>query len=203
MQHYKVAILIDGGFFVQMFKKNNRNIMPKRSDVERTINGIMSEVQRISGGNCIDDLFRTFYYDCPPFGKTVKDMSGRDIDFSKKSVFTEQTAYLNSLRFIDQFALRLGELSFSGWKLKSYKPQLSKPVPDIRQKGVDMKIGLDMAWMAGKRTVDKIVLVTGDSDFISPMKLVRREGILVYLYPMGSTSIKTELREHTDFTIYI
>jgi uncharacterized LabA/DUF88 family protein len=35
------------------------------------------------------------------------------------------------------------------------------------------------------KTVDKTALVTGDSDFISPMKLARREGIQIYLYPMG------------------
>lgn len=62
-----------------------------------------------------------------------------------------------------------------------------------------MKIGLDMAWMAGKRTVDKIVLVTGDSDFISPMKLARREGILIYLYTMKNP-VKAELMKHADFT---
>ena len=75
-----------------------------------------------------------------------------------------------------------------------------KIFPDFRQKGVDMKIGLDIAWMAGKKTVDKIVLITGDSDFIAPMKLARREGIQIYLHPMKN-HLKHELISHADFII--
>jgi uncharacterized LabA/DUF88 family protein len=89
----------------------------------------------------------------------------------------------------------------TGLSSPSFKPNPTKALPDFRQKGVDMKIGRDMAWMAGKKTVDKIVFVTRDSDFISPIKLVGREGILIYLYPMGSTSLKSQLLEHADFII--
>ena len=45
------------------------------------------------------------------------------------------------------------------------------------QKGVDMRIGLDIASMAFKRQVDQIVLIAGDSDFVPAAKLARREGI--------------------------
>lgn len=199
MPYNRVAILIDGGFYTQMFKKNNKNVMPNRQNVENLIMDIMGKIP--TNGGLSNSLLRTFYYDSLPFSKTIKDLKGNQIDYSKSTVYVNQTKYLNSLRTIDQFALRLGELSFSGWKLNSYKPSSSKPIPDFRQKGVDMKIGLDMAWIAGKRTVDKMVLVTGDSDFISPMKLVRREGLMIYLYTMGSTYIKAELKEHADFII--
>ena len=64
-----------------------------------------------------------------------------------------------------------------------------------------MKIGLDIAWMSSKKTIDKLVLVAGDSDFVSPMKFARKEGILVYLYPMGQAHIKVILKEHTDFVL--
>ena len=134
-----------------------------------------------------------------PFNKVLKRLDKKsEIDYSKSPVCLEQTKFIDSLRDIEQFALRLGELSFSGWKLDAYNPKV-KPKPDFRQKGVDMKIGLDMAWLSGKKTVDKIVLVTGDSDFISPIKLARREGILIYLHPMGQTQIKKSLTEHADF----
>ncbi|KIC92754.1 hypothetical protein OI18_21100 [Flavihumibacter solisilvae] len=64
-----------------------------------------------------------------------------------------------------------------------------------------MEASLNIAWMSSKRTIDKIVLVAGDSDFISPMKFSRREGILVYLYPMGQAQIKIGLKEHADFIL--
>lgn len=198
MPNNKIAILIDGGFFTQRFKILNKK-SPDRADVEALISSIMTSVQAKTGTCSTDVLLRTFYYDCEPFAKTIKNLKGNPIDYSKSHVYLSQTSYLNDLRMIDQFALRLGELTFAGWKLNSYKPKQSKPIVDLRQKGVDMKIGLDMAWMAGKKTVDKIVLVTGDSDFISPIKLVRREGILIYLYSMGAKTIKNELKEHADF----
>ena len=201
MPNSKVAILIDGGFYSQRFKALNNKTAPAKRDVETTIADILQKVQGCTGSHATDVLFRTFYYDCYPFSKEIKDLNGNKVDYGKSPTYLKQRAYLDSLKDIDQFAMRLGEVAFSGWKLPSFKPLAGKPLPDFRQKGVDMKIGLDMAWMAGKKSVDKMVLVTGDSDFISPIKLVRREGILVYLYPMNHSYLKAELKEHADFIL--
>lgn len=72
--------------------------------------------------------------------------------------------------------------------------------PDFRQKSVDMKFGLDMATMATKHSVDKIVLIAGDSDFIAPIKFARKEGLLIYLYPMGNP-VKKSLIGHCDYVL--
>ncbi len=195
----KVAILIDGGFFKQRFKKLNKK-EPSKKDVEELIKTILETLKAKNPCHELhpDILLRTFYYDCLPFKKELTHPDGTKIDFSKSDLHSKQSVFLQSLDTIEQFALRLGELSFSGWKM--YADQPKKIFPDFRQKGVDMKIGLDIAWMAGKRTVDKIVLVTGDSDFISPMKLARREGIQIYLFPMEN-HLKHELISHADFDI--
>jgi len=42
-----------------------------------------------------------------------------------------------------------------------------------------------------------IVLISGDSDFVSAAKLARREGIDFVLDPLGAT-IKEDLFEHID-----
>ena len=65
---------------------------------------------------------------------------------------------------------------------------------DVRQKGVDMKIGLDIASMAYKKQVDRIILISGDSDFVPAAKLARREGIDFILDPMQA-KIKDDLTE--------
>lgn len=83
---------------------------------------------------------------------------------------------------------------------KYVKIKLYDIFPKLRQKGVDMKVGLDMAYMALKGIVDKVVLVAGDSDFVAPMKFVRRVGLQVYLYTMGH-KVKSRLVEHSDFVI--
>ena len=70
--------------------------------------------------------------------------------------------------------------------------------PDLKQKHVDMKIGLDIAWLASKRIVERIVLVTADSDFVPAMKFARRKGVEVVLVTMGHTLVKRELKVHAD-----
>ncbi|HJI20742.1 MAG TPA: NYN domain-containing protein [Coprobacillaceae bacterium] len=67
----------------------------------------------------------------------------------------------------------------------------------IEQKGVDMRIGLDIASLAYKKQVDQIVLISGDSDFVSAAKLARREGIDFILDPLGAP-VKPDLFEHID-----
>ena len=68
---------------------------------------------------------------------------------------------------------------------------------DIKQKGVDMRIGLDIASLAYKKQVDQIILISGDSDFVTAAKLARREGIDFILDPLGA-HIKPDLFEHID-----
>jgi uncharacterized LabA/DUF88 family protein len=68
---------------------------------------------------------------------------------------------------------------------------------DTLQKGVDMRLGLDVASLAYKRQVEQIVLVVGDSDFVPAAKMARREGIDVIIDPLGQ-ALHDELFEHTD-----
>ena len=42
---------------------------------------------------------------------------------------------------------------------------------EIQQKGVDIRLGLDVASLAYKRLVTRIILVTGDSDFVPAAKV--------------------------------
>jgi len=67
----------------------------------------------------------------------------------------------------------------------------------VQQKGVDMRIGLDIASLAYKKQVDQIILIAGDSDFVPAAKLARREGIDFILDPMWAT-IRPDLHEHID-----
>jgi uncharacterized LabA/DUF88 family protein len=60
-----------------------------------------------------------------------------------------------------------------------------------------MKIGVDIASISLKHYVDRIVLVSGDADFVPASKLARREGIDFILDPMQA-SVDTSLFEHID-----
>jgi len=67
----------------------------------------------------------------------------------------------------------------------------------LRQKGVDMRIGLDIASITLKKQADTIKLVTGDSDFVPAAKLARREGVEFILDPMWQ-QVGDDLFEHID-----
>lgn len=67
----------------------------------------------------------------------------------------------------------------------------------LRQKGVDMRIGIDISTLTLKKQVDTIILVTGDSDFVPAAKLARREGVEFILDPLWQ-SVNDDLHEHVD-----
>ena len=72
----------------------------------------------------------------------------------------------------------------------------------LRQKGVDMRIGLDIASMTLKHQVDTLILVTGDSDFVPAAKLARREGVEFLLDPLWQ-QVSDELNEHVDGVVSV
>lgn len=72
---------------------------------------------------------------------------------------------------------------------------------DIGQKGVDIRIGLDMTRLALRDMVRAVAVLTGDSDFMPAFEFVRREGVKVMLCTMGHAGIRRELRAHADFVI--
>ena len=61
-----------------------------------------------------------------------------------------------------------------------------------------MRIGLDIASLSYKKIVNKIVLISGDSDFVPSAKLARKEGLHFVLDPMGNP-IRDDLKEHIDW----
>ncbi|MBI5442124.1 MAG: NYN domain-containing protein [Deltaproteobacteria bacterium] len=155
-----------------------------------------------------EELFRIYVYDCPPYAQPAKHpVTGEMVDFGASRVAREQGAFLDALARKDHVALRKGTLILAGWKLKpsvqrtliqnSRCLQSTDLIPDFKQKGVDIKIGLDVAWLSSKRIVDRVILVTGDSDFVPAMKFARREGVQVVLVTLGHRVIAS-LIEHAD-----
>ena len=157
-------------------------------------------------------LYRIFYYDCHPFDKKMHNpISKKVVDFKATDEYKFRTELIEALKKKRKVALRLGTLKESKtWGIYPHrvKDMLSgkmevkdlKPEDvhvELRQKGIDMKIGVDIASLALKRFVDRIVLISGDSDFVPAAKLARREGIDFILDPMGA-DVEPMLFEHID-----
>lgn len=204
----KVAVLIDGGFFIKRF--NALYNKDRRMSGEEVANHIYSMAHMHVGNT--NTLYRIFYYDCNPMSKKVHNpVSKRLIDFSKSDEYAFRNAVIESLKKKRKVALRIGELKDNGnWHLypRVVKELLSgkKSVNEInesdvyleiKQKGIDMKIGVDITSLALKRFVDTIVLFSGDSDFVPAAKLARREGIDFILDPMYA-NVEPQLFEHID-----
>lgn len=102
-------------------------------------------------------------------------------------------------------------LNHQSWKLKpkSVEQLIREPRAledrdfslDINQKGVDLRIGLDMARLALRDLVRAVVVVTGDSDFVPAFKFARREGVKVMLCTLGHRGARRELKAHADFVL--
>jgi uncharacterized LabA/DUF88 family protein len=158
------------------------------------------------------ELYRIFFYDCPPLDiKMHNPISKKAIDFSKSDEAIFRRQLHEHLRGMRKVALRLGHLSaYTQWTIKPKKVaellagkiQMADLEPidvtvDIRQKSVDMRIGVDVSSLAFKKQVDQIVLIAGDADFVPAAKQARREGIDFILDPMWQ-SIPPNLNEHID-----
>ena len=205
----KTAILIDGGFYRRRAQKVLGDMTPAERAVE--LSNYCKRHTRLHGEN--RELYRIFYYDCPPSAKKIfHPLLQKQVDLSKSSLYQWTIDFYDELKKKRKFALRMGKLADEQAHY-TIRPDIVKKLChgtmdfknltendfclNLDQKGVDMRIGLDISSMAFKKQVDQIVLISGDSDFVPAAKLARREGIDFILDPLGA-HIKPDLFEHID-----
>jgi uncharacterized LabA/DUF88 family protein len=201
------AILLDGGFLTKkLYLKHNRHA---------TVDDIVTECARLQSLSSVSnyELLRIYYYDAPPSSEAVsKPVSKTRLNLASTERFRLSQSLYDQLVLKPNFALRMGEtnLSPNKWSIKdrSAKELIKEPRAltdddfelNITQKGVDMRIGLDMARLALRETVRAVIVVTGDSDFVPAFKFIRREAVKVIFDPMGH-NVRPELRMHADIVI--
>jgi len=211
MAEATTAVLVDGGFFLKRARRVYDECTPQ--ELARVLHRNCLAHMNDREGKRASSLYRIFFYDCPPLTKKAHHpLTGKAIDFGKSPVAAWRLAFHEELKKLRKVALRLGELDghHTRWVLKEKRLlelcrgtcalaglQETDFDYEMRQKGVDMRIGLDIASLAFKRLVSQIVLISGDSDFVPAAKLARREGIDFLLDPMWAT-IKPDLFEHID-----
>lgn len=203
----RVAILLDGGFVKKKLPQALGHF-PTPNDVVSVSTSVMGK-PRLAGLA----LYRVLYYDAPPYeGTSSNPISGTALNFAATPEARQNKALIDRLELEPDFAVRRGEIVQSGWKLgrsalRSLAQHGPRPivandlVPDMEQKGVDIRIGLDIARIAINRLVDVLVLVTSDSDFVPVMKFARPEGLKVYLETMGHPGVRRVLKAHADFVL--
>jgi uncharacterized LabA/DUF88 family protein len=212
----KVAVLMDGSFVL----KKMESAMVKRSS------SITSEELysfALSSIKSEEEVFRMFFYHCSPYEGTARHpITHQDIDYKESPVAKYNRDLLLKLSQKDYIAIRKGHLAFRGWSISKFAQEhmitqqqtasasqqapaaqlyINDLKPNFDQKEVDIKIGLDVAWLATKHIVDKIVLITGDTDLVPAMKFARREGVQVVIVNIKNGPrdyLSLPLKEHAD-----
>lgn len=203
------AILVDGAFY----RKRAYSLFGDKSPADRAKE--LSDYCRrhIKDESAGASLYRVFYYDCPPIAKMIyHPLLKRAVNLRDTDDYTWGNDFLKELKHQRKFALRLGRLA-EEQACFCIRPDIQRKLLagtitldqltesdfylSISQKGVDMRIGVDISSLAFKKQVDQIILISGDSDFVPAAKQARREGIDFILDPMRSP-IKEDLFEHID-----
>ena len=214
----KTAILVDGGFYL----RRSRSLWGRKSPSERAdelheycVKHItLRRDRKLETGD--RSLYRIFYYDCPPLdqGAIKQPWSLHNTVFSKSNPNNKWARdFQAELAKKRKIAMRMGELNaknahynlreeslkllLSGKKQVSELDEADYVLVGLKQTGVDMRIGLDVASLSNGSTVDQIVLIAGDSDFIPVAKVARRAGVDFIIDPMGH-NVSEELIRQVD-----
>lgn len=217
----KVAILIDGGYFLKRLRALYIAEQEKLPVEQRQAFNVLYVTKKIKA-LCFEhakrldqNIYRIFYYDCPPLGDRIHNtVTNKFIKFDETPQYEFKNELHAELRKMRKMALRLGVLNRdkdNPWtiapqqmtRLLKGEIQISDLDPEkdlilnVRQKQVDLKIGIDIATMTLKGQVSAMVLVAGDGDFVPVAKMARREGIDFLLDPMWGY-VQPALVEHID-----
>jgi len=145
-----VMIFIDGGYLRDYLKKN---FSTEKINFDFFTNRIMD---MSIGGPVRGELIRVYYYDA---------IVDHDDDTKK---YDEQKEYFDFIKNRFQgYTVKLGRL------IKTKKG-------DYRQKGVDVKLAIDMITMAYLGHYDIALLVAGDDDYLDVVKAIKGAGKRVY-----------------------
>ena len=148
----KTAIFIDGGYLDYILKGYGCN----RIDYAGFIQWLCEN----------RPLLRTYYYHCKPYTSNPPTETETRMQSSADKFYT----YLET---IPNVQARFGKLKYRG------KRDDGKSI--YVQKGVDVKIGIDMVQLALKNKIGHAILVSGDADILPAVEIAKEEGVEVTL----------------------
>jgi uncharacterized LabA/DUF88 family protein len=205
------AVQVDAGFFLKRAEHIYGHQSPEAT--AKQLHRIALDHLNDERGRRIARLYRIFVYDAPPAEWRGHTPIGRkSVDYGCTEIAEWRRSFHQCLKSLRKVALRFGHIPTThvNWQLapialkaliKGERDWASITDQDfrleLRQKGVDMRLGLDIASLTHKGQVNQIVLISGDSDFVPAAKLARRGGIDFLLDPMWAT-IRPDLYEHID-----
>ena len=122
-------------------------------------------------------MLRCVYVNCLPY-------LSQNPAPEEQEAYNRKQAFFDRLSKLDRFQVKLGRLAFRGVDEKTGKPVLE-------QKQVDVLLASEMVYNAARRSVDAIVLLSGDGDFVPAVDLVKREGLTLALAHGSRSGVDT------------
>ncbi len=205
------AVLVDVAFFLKRARLIFGRLTPQ--EAAQRLHRVALDHLNGARNQRVARLHRIFVYDAPPVAwKGHRPISKTPVDLLQSPTARWRSDFHRALIGQRKVALRLGEVPAAHihWQLKQEALKALangrrswESITDddfqleLRQEGVDMRLGLDIASLAYQGHVNQIVLISGDADFVPAAKLARRQGIDFVLDPMWA-NIRPDLYEHID-----
>ncbi|WP_423792146.1 NYN domain-containing protein [Methanocaldococcus indicus] len=189
----KVAILVD-------WENLKNTLIDCRKELNRSKNDIsvfsasklLKLIKRII--NPDEEIFRIYVYLSEPLreAKCGKEIYCIEQDEHGRNLYLETINFINDLKAEDYVLIRKGKTVFRGFNRNN------KPI--FIQKQVDLLIGLDMYKLSSDKIVDRIILLSLDTDLIPAIKVARDNGVQIVLpeYILKYRPLSLMLKENAD-----
>lgn len=149
MSRSRFAILLDGAFVIKKLE-HRLGRFPSAADIERLCLSF-AQFQDLRHR----ELLRIYFYHAPPTESVlINPIDKCRINLGRSQIHAQHTSLLETLELHPNFALRLGETVVHEWRLGSRAIKSLNSgarmieardlIPNISQKGVDLRIGLDI-----------------------------------------------------------
>jgi uncharacterized LabA/DUF88 family protein len=150
----RAAIFIDGGYLDRILKDEFNSAKVDYAKLTCKIAGSI-------------DLLRAYYYHCLPY-------QGNPPTLEERERFSKTQRFFEALEKLPRFEVRLGKLEYRG------RDEQGEPI--LKQKRVDLLMGIDLVRLATKQQITHAFLIAGDSDLLPAVEVAKSEGVLIHLW---------------------
>lgn len=145
------------------------------------IKGIKLDFLKLSNELTRDtNRIKTLFYDTLPIPSSDKGIK----------LLSQTQRFHSHIRRLDRFEIKLGR-----------QQQINSGL--FVQKGVDMRLGVDLVQMSMKKEIDKAIIITADSDFEYAVEKAQEAGIKVSLAHFPNSQINSEFLKTVDEIILL
>ncbi len=154
------AVFIDGGYLAKVLKEE--------------FNEVKIDFLKFSDIICPGKRLRTYYYNAPPYQSNPPTEE-------EKSRYQNAMRFFNALNRLERFEVIQG---------KTVKRYTSDGKEYFTQKGVDVRLAVDLVRLSWVGHIKVAVLVAGDNDFVPAVKAAKDAGVIVKLYYSQKKSLR-------------